>query len=171
MYKRINLFLQRFFKKSTIFKSLFNISPMYRRSCGRIIQTSEDMSYVLVRIKLSWRNVNYNGSIFGGSLFSATDPIYMIQYIELLGHDYVVWDKSAKIYFKKPARETVYAEFVVTPSEVEEVKQQVELNGAYTFNKEVNITNKDKTIVYAIAEKEIYVATKAHYQNRRKKES
>lgn len=167
MYKRINLFLQRFFKKSTIFKNLFNYSPMYKRSCGKIIKTTEDMSLVLVRIKLSWRNVNYNGSMFGGSLFSATDPIYMIQFIELLGHDYVVWDKSAKIQFKKPARETVYAEFVVTPSELDEVKQKVEANGSYTFDKEVMITSKDKSVVYAIAEKEIYVATKEYYKNRK----
>lgn len=64
--------------KASIYKYGFKISPMYRRSTGRIHKVSEDLLSFKVRIKLSYKNSNYVGSIFGGSLFSATDPIFMI---------------------------------------------------------------------------------------------
>tara|TARA_B110000240_G_C13483785_1_gene446463 strand:+ start:476 stop:664 length:189 start_codon:yes stop_codon:yes gene_type:complete len=60
---------------------------------------------VKVRIKLSYKNSNYVGSIFGGSLLSATDPILMVQLINILGNKHVVWDKAAAIKFKRLAKE------------------------------------------------------------------
>jgi hypothetical protein len=33
---------------------------------------------VRVRIPLSWRTRNYVGTIFGGSMYGAVDPIYML---------------------------------------------------------------------------------------------
>jgi hypothetical protein len=32
------------------------------------------------------------------------DPFFMLMLIENLGKDYIVWDKSASIRFKKPGR-------------------------------------------------------------------
>ena len=75
---------------SAIFKHGFNISPMYRRTTARIIYISEDLKEVKIKIPLSYKNKNYVGAIFGGSMFSATDPIYMIQLMQILGEDYVV---------------------------------------------------------------------------------
>lgn len=131
------------------------------------MEASDDMSRVLVRIKFSWKNVNYNGSMFGGSMFAATDPIFMIQYNELLGGEYVVWDKSAKIHFKRPAKQHVWADFVVDVSELDEMKQRVAENGSYTFFKSVNLTGKDKRMTFATVEKEIYIASKEHYKQRK----
>jgi acyl-CoA hydrolase len=68
---------------------------------------------VKVRIKLSYKNSNYVGSICGGSLLSATDPIFMIQLMNILGNKYVVWDKAAAIKFKRPAKEMCYVDFVL----------------------------------------------------------
>ena len=167
MYRKINLFLQRFLKKSTIFKTLFNISTLYRRTSGRIMEATEDMSRVKVRIKFSWKNVNYNGSMFGGSMSAATDPIFMIQYNELLGGEYVVWDKTAKIQFKRPAKQDVWADFVVDVAELDEIKQLVAENGSYTFFKSVNLTGKDKRMIFATVEKEIYIASREHYKQRK----
>ncbi len=99
MYATISKVLSTFLKQSTIFKYGFNISPMYRRSTGKIIEVSEDLFNIKVKIPIGYKNKNYVGSIFGGSLFSATDPIFMIQLMNILGNDYVVWDKSANIKF------------------------------------------------------------------------
>lgn len=141
---------------------------MYRRSCGKIMELTEDLSLVRVRIKLSYKNRNYAGTMFGGSMFSAADPISMIQFVELLDHQYIVWDKSARIQFKKPAREDVWMDFKVSKEELENVIQQVEMEGAYTFTKTVTLSNKSRTVVFATIEKELYVATKAYYKERKK---
>lgn len=168
MYRKLNLFFQRFLKKSTIFKYLFNYSPMYRRSCGKIVELTEDLSLVRVRIKLSYKNRNYAGTMFGGSMFSAADPISMIQFVELLNHQYIVWDKSARIKFKKPAREDVWMDFKVSKEELNNVLKQVESEGSFTFTKTIDLTDKDRKVVFASIEKELYVATKEYYKARKK---
>ena len=43
--------------------------------------------------------------------------------IEILGRDYIVWDKSASIRFRKPGRGTVYAKFRVTDEQIAEIRE------------------------------------------------
>jgi acyl-coenzyme A thioesterase PaaI-like protein len=56
------------------------------------------------------------GTLFGGSIYGALDPIYMVMLIKVLGRDYEVWDKAATIRFLRPGRSTLYATFrLATP--------------------------------------------------------
>lgn len=169
MYAALSKNLKKFFKESTIFKYGFNISPMYRRSTGKIISVSEDLLRAQVRIPISMKNRNYVGSIFGGSLFSATDPVFMIQLINILGNDYVVWDKEATIKFKRPATQDAYVDFIFTEEEIEEIKERVVAEKEINLIKEIKITNKDESTVFAEVSKVIYIADKAYYKNKRKK--
>jgi len=166
MYDKFFTFLNRYFKKATIFKVLFNISPMYRRSCGKIIFASEDLHVVKIKIPLSYRNKNYVGSIFGGSLFAATDPIYMIQLMQILGREYVVWDKKTEIRFKRPAYENAFATFEFTSHEIIEIIQKVEVENEIDYTKILHITDKNRTI-FAELDKTLYISTKAYYKQKR----
>lgn len=168
MYATISKVLEKFISKSSIYKYGFNFSPMYRRSTGKICEVSEDLLEIKVRIKLSYKNSNYVGSIFGGSLFSATDPIFMIQLINILDTNYVVWDKAATIKFKIPARETCYIDFIFTKDEIIQIKKDVEKNKEIDVVKNIKLTNKDKTVVFAEVSKTIYVADKNYYKEKRK---
>ncbi|RKF03038.1 acyl-coenzyme A thioesterase PaaI-like protein [Tenacibaculum lutimaris] len=168
MYAALNKFLSKFFKKSTIFKYGFNLSPMYKRSTGKIIYVSDDLLNVKVKIPVSYKNKNYVGSIFGGSLFSATDPIYMIQLINILGNDYVVWDKSSSIKFIKPVYEDGFIDFIFSTDEIEEIKKRVEVEKKIDLIKELEIVSKDKSTVFTKIDKTIYIADKTYYKNRRK---
>jgi hypothetical protein len=69
------------------------------------------------------------GTIFGGSLYGAIDPIYMIMLIKILGPDYVVWDKAATIRFKKPGRSTLHASFVLSDAELDGIRADVLRDG------------------------------------------
>ncbi|APG64334.1 DUF4442 domain-containing protein [Tenacibaculum todarodis] len=169
MYATISNLLNKFFKPSTIFQKGFNLSPMYRRSTGRIIETSDDLLNVKVKIPISYKNKNYVGSIFGGSLFSATDPILMIQLMQILGDKYVVWDKSANIKFKRPAKENSYIDFNLSEDEITSIKNQVKEEKEIDLVKEILITNKEKTTVFAEVSKTIYIADKSYYKTKRKK--
>lgn len=169
MYAVISKILSKFFKPSTIFKYGFNISPMYRRSTGKIIEVSEDLLEAKVKIPISYKNKNYVGSIFGGSLFSATDPVFMIQLMNILGSDYVVWDKSAEIKFKRPAKENSYVDFIFAKEEIVKIKERVLEEKEIDLIKEIKITNKDASTVYAEVSKIIYIADKNYYKNKRKK--
>jgi hypothetical protein len=53
---------------------------------------------------LRWYNKNYVGTHFGGSLSAMTDPHYMLMMIQILGREYIVWDQSGTIEYRKPGR-------------------------------------------------------------------
>ena len=169
MYATITKVLNKFFKQNIIFKYGFNISPMYKRSTGKLIEVSEDLLHVKVKIPISYKNKNYVGSIFGGSLFSATDPVLMIQLMQILGNDFVVWDKNSNIQFKRPAKENVFANFDLTQDEIQSIKKRVLEEKELDLVKEISITNKDKSTVFATVSKTIYIADKSYYKNKRKK--
>lgn len=167
IYKKIAKIGPKFISKNKLFKYGFNLSPMYRRSTGRIIEVSENLHDVKVKIPISWKNKNYVNSIFGGSLFSAVDPIPMVQLINLIGDEYIVWDKSAEILFKKPARENVYATFNYTQQELTEIVNDVSMNNETLIQKETNITNLDGSIIYCTVSKTIYIANKDYYKTKK----
>ncbi len=144
--------------QSRLMRWHFNLFPAYRGTGARITYISPDWLDVRVRLPLSWRTRNYVGTIFGGSLYGAVDPIYMIMLIKLLGPDYVVWDKAATIRFRRPGRSTLYARFTLTRTQLEAIR--AELAGAATKVDtvfQVDLTSADGT-VHASVEKTIHVS-------------
>ena len=169
MYQTLKKTLEKLFKKSTVFKYGFNLSPMYRRTTGRLTYVSDDITKVDVKIPLSYKNKNYVGSLFGGSMLSATDPIYMIQLLNILDENYVVWDKAASIRFRRPVKQDAYVNFVITDEDLENIKKDVAEQKEIDFKKVIQITNKQKDIVVAEVTKIIYVADKEYYKEKRRK--
>jgi acyl-coenzyme A thioesterase PaaI-like protein len=103
-------------------RRIFNLWPPFLFSGIRVLQLADDWRYARVRLKLGWLNRNYVGTHFGGSLFSMTDPFWMILVMECLGRDYIVWDKAGEISFVQPGRTDVFAEFRVEESVLEELR-------------------------------------------------
>lgn len=137
----------------------FNFFPAYRGTGARVIYIADDYCEMRIKIPLNWRTRNYVGTIFGGSMFSATDPIYMVMLIKILGNEYVVWDKSTNIRFKRPGKETLFAEFKVTQDELDEIRSLLEANRSIDRIYNIELKNKDgKT--HAIIEKTIYIGKK-----------
>lgn len=169
IYKKIAIIGARYIGKSKIFKYGFNLSPMYKRSVAKITYVSEDLLNIKIKLPISYKNRNYVNSIFGGSMFSAVDPIPMVQLINLIGDDYVVWDKSAEIYFKRPAKENLFAEFQYTNEELQEIKANVKLHNEIEIVKTTKLTDKEKTTVFCEVKKTIYIADKEYYKEKRKK--
>lgn len=143
--------------KTKLRRWAFNLFPAYRGTGARLAYISDDYTEIHVRLPLSWRTRNYVGTIFGGSMYGAVDPVYMIMLIKLLGRDYVVWDKAATIRFKRPGRTTLHAKFVVTPEEVAAIR--AELAGRKSVDR-VYTTElvDDAGKVHALVEKTIYIA-------------
>jgi len=165
-YKKTFELLNRFVSVSTLYQYGFNYSPMYRRSTGKIIFVSKDLREITVRIRISWRNRNYMNSVFGGSMFSAVDPIPMIQWMNLLGDKYIVWDKSAEIKFKRPARENLYAKFSCSESELKQVIQRVDDEDEIEHTVTTYLTNQSGEVVYCEVHKKLYIAKKEFYQEK-----
>ena len=169
VYQKVAEIGTKFFKKKVLFKYGFNLSPMYRRSTGRIVEVSEDLLSIKIKLPLTYKNRNYVNSIFGGSMFSAVDPIPMVQLINLIGDDYVVWDKSAEIFFKRPAREDLYANFNYTFQEIEEIKDKVAKENEVEIIKTTLLKDKGNRNTYCEVKKVLYIASKEFYKEKRKK--
>lgn len=170
MYQKLVKILRRFFTDAQIYKYGFNWSSMYKRTTGKIIRVSDDLRRVTVKIPINYKNRNYVGSIFGGSLFSSTDPIFMIQLINILGDDYVVWDKDATIKYKRPAREDVYAKFLISESEITQIIKDVAINNETDFVKKLNIVTENGVIIAELT-KTLYIANKSYYKAKRKQKA
>nr|WP_321245318.1 DUF4442 domain-containing protein [uncultured Psychroserpens sp.] len=168
MYKVATKFLSRFFKPSTIYRYGFNWSPMYRRSTAKIIDVSDDLHKVTISMKPNWKNRNFVGTIFGGSMLSATDPIYMIQLMQILGEDYVVWDKSVEAYYKKPAKSRIYGEFIFSAIEIKYLKDSIVKSNEMDIIKTMSLVDGKQNII-ATFNKTLYVANKQFYKDKLKK--
>lgn len=104
-------------------RMLLNIWPPFLGAGIQVRRLGPDWKEIDVEMKLRWWNRNYVGTHYGGSLYSMTDPFFMLMLIENLGKDYLVWDKSASIRFKKPGRGTVSASFRLSDPQIREIKQ------------------------------------------------
>ena len=134
----------------------FNLFPAYRGTGGRITYIAGDFREVRVKLPLSWRTRNYVGTIFGGSLYGAVDPIYMIMLIRILGPSYTVWDRVATIRFKKPGRTALYARFVLSEEEIAAVRELAAK--APSIDRVYTVELADAAgVVHATVEKTIYI--------------
>lgn len=138
----------------------FNWFPAYRGTGARITYIADDFSEVRVRLPLSWRTRNYVGTIYGGSMYGAVDPLYMVMLIHLLGPGYVVWDKSASIRFLKPGRTTLFARFLIPPEEVRAIAAALETEHSVDRTYAVELVDQEG-VPHARVEKVLYVRKKA----------
>jgi acyl-coenzyme A thioesterase PaaI-like protein len=104
----------------------FNLFPAYRGTGGRLTFIAHDWREVRVELPLSRRTRNYVGTIFGGSMYGAIDPIYMLMLIRCLGAEYVVWDKAATIRFLRPGRSTLHATLTLPVEETDAIRSALE---------------------------------------------
>ena len=140
-------------------RRLLNIWWPFLFSGIRVIEVSPDWRHALVRLKLRWYNRNYVRTHFGGSLFSMTDPFWMILVMECLGRDYMVWDKAGEIEFVAPGREDVFAEFQVQEDVLDEIRAATANGEKYLrwFDTEVKTASGE---VIARVRKQLYVRRK-----------
>ncbi|MBP7376418.1 MAG: DUF4442 domain-containing protein [Pyrinomonadaceae bacterium] len=151
--------------KSRRFRWMFNFFPAYRGTGGRVAYIADDFHEVRVRLPLSWRTRNYVGTIYGGSIYASVDPIYMLMLIHILGPEYVVWDKAAKIRFKKPGKDTLYVDFQLSSDEIVEIKKLAETERS--VDRIYKLELKDKNgVVHAFIEKTLYIDKKSKLEAR-----
>jgi hypothetical protein len=135
----------------------FNLFPAYRGTGGWVTYIRHDWSEVHVAVPLSWRTRNYVGTIYGGSLYGAVDPIYMLMLIKSLGPDYVVWDKAAAIRFRRPGRFRLTATFQLPPGLVAGIRD--ELTRIPKLDRVFTVELVDQAgVVHTVIEKTIHVS-------------
>lgn len=148
------------------FRRLMNWYPMYFGTGGKVLFWASDSSEVHLRLGLNLWTRNYVGTIFGGSLFAAADPFYMMMLMMTLGDKYVVWDKTAHIRFRKPGKSRIYAVLRIDQTDIESIQNQVKECGHASKTFVIRWMDKDAQ-VYAEIERQCYIADKGFYEKRK----
>lgn len=141
----------------------FNVFPAYRGTGALVCFLSCDWKEIHIKLSLKWSTKNYVGSVFGGSLYGALDPIYMVQLINIFRGKYVVWDKSATIRFLRPVKKTVKARFLITDDLIGTIEREIEQKKETIIDLPVEFLD-DSNKAYVRVTKQIYIADKKYYQ-------
>jgi hypothetical protein len=117
-----------------------------------------------VKITKSLFNKNYNGSIYGGTIYSATDPFYAILFDQLLqrrGFKSRVWLKSASIQYLKPGHSHLYFTISVSDQMLEDAIHALTKKGKFVKAFPMEVIN-EQGVVCATVINEVYIRN-LHY--------
>ncbi|HEY9724536.1 MAG TPA: DUF4442 domain-containing protein [Oscillatoriaceae cyanobacterium] len=145
--------------KTRLMRWGFNLFPAFRGSGGRITYIASDFGEVRVRVPLNLWTRNYVGTIYGGSMYGAVDPIYMVMLIHRLGPGYIVWDKAAGIRFLKPGRQTLQATFRLDEAELAAIRALAASASSLDRQYTVELVDAEGTVC-ALIEKTLYIKQK-----------
>lgn len=112
-----------------------------------------------IKINRSVFTTNLGNSIFGGTIFSATDPFYALLFGQILrhkGYKITVWLKSAQIQYIKPGRTDLYYTILINQSMIEEAERILKQEGKFIKAYPIEIFDKQGELC-ATAMNEIYV--------------
>lgn len=151
--------LKRFFSGADGMRRALNLFGPYFGAGVRVESIAPDYSEARVSMALRWYNTNYVGTHFGGSLYSLTDPFYMLLLINRLGRDYIVWDKAASIDFVSPGTGRVSATFKLTEEMVQDVIRHTEKGEKYLPEWPVDVVDESGKLV-ARVHKTLYIRRK-----------
>ncbi|RWY54312.1 PaaI family thioesterase [Mucilaginibacter gilvus] len=115
---------------------------------------------VRVTVSKSFLNKNYNGSIFGGTIFAAADPFYPVLFHQILNADgkkrLAIWSKSSKINFLKPAISNLFFEIKLSEANIAEAKETLIVTGKYEKLFPIDIYNQAGEVCASLMN-EVYV--------------
>jgi acyl-coenzyme A thioesterase PaaI-like protein len=143
----------------------FNFFPAFRATGARVIYISEDMRKLRIKLPLNLRTRNIYGTLFGGAMYAATDPLYAMLVRVALGAGYTVWDKAATIRYKKPGRSTLYAECSLSDAQVAAMRKRLDCEPSIDLQDETELVDL-RGVVHAVVQKTLYAARKEVYKLR-----
>lgn len=151
--------------KSWLRRQRFNLYPAFWGTGAKVAYIAEDLRSIRIRLPLNFRTKNIYGTLFGGAMYAATDPLYAILVKVGLGPGYIVWDKAGAIRYLKPGRTTLYADCSVSEAELASLRERLESEASVDLDYEMDLRDA-AGVVHAVVQKTIYVASKDSYQLR-----
>jgi hypothetical protein len=128
-----------------IARILMNLYPPMLANRIVIKSVGKDFLKVIVQVRKSLWNRNLQGSIFGGSIFSAADPFVALMYWQALHHRNIpceAWLKSASIHYRKPSDTSLLLIFELSVDEIDSVQKDIEIHGRAERKHLIKMLNK-----------------------------
>jgi hypothetical protein len=88
--------------------------------------------------------------------------------IQILGDDYVVWDKAVEARYRKPGKSRIYGEFIFSEEEIKNIKNNIAKTQEMDIVKTMSLVDEKQQII-ATFNKTLYIADKQFYKDKLKK--
>lgn len=124
-----------------------------------ISRISNNFREVEIKVRKSLLNRNLQGTIFGGTLYSAADPYPAIIYWQILKQQDInteAWLKKAEVEYHKPASTSITLKYKITEKEISEAMEELFKSGKFSCwhtvqgkdkNGEVCVTIKSQIVL------------------------
>jgi len=127
----------------------------------------KDFRGVEVKINKSIWNRNYNNSIFGGTIFSASDAFYPVLFFKIFtqkGYNIRAWSKSSEIKYLKPSYFNLYFKIHIDEDEIIGAEEILNTVGKYTKMHPIEIYDKNGLNVASVMI-EVYMRNLNFFEN------
>ena len=119
----------------------------------------KDFRGVDIKINKCLFTNNLGNSIFGGTLFSATDPFYALLFGQIMqhkGYKITVWLKSAQINYLLPGRTDLHYTISITNQMIEEAELALKTVGKFINTYPIEVFNTSGELCVK-ATNEVYI--------------
>lgn len=124
-----------------------------------VIKFEKGFTGVHVKISKSFLNINYNRTIFGGTIFSATDPFFALLFDQILqrrGMKCRVWLKSAEIRYLKPGATNLNFSISLSEEQIKEAETILGTEGKFIKAYPMNVFNSEGVLCATVIN-EVYI--------------
>lgn len=93
---------------------------------------SDDFRSARVRVKRSILTRNLNGTTFGGTIYSAGDPVFALMYWQALARRGVAtrsWLMAARAQYRKPATTSLAIDFELSSADLDAAEEELRRRG------------------------------------------
>lgn len=125
---------------------MLNLYPPLFFQRIRVDHVADDFLTVRMRAKRSIWNRNLNGTMFGGTIYAAADPVFPLMYWQALarrGLDLQTWLMATHARFTRPAATDLLFEFRLTEDDLEQAQQSLQERGKAVRTHQVQAVDQD----------------------------
>ena len=134
-----------------------NLFPAYRKTGARVTYVAADFHEVHIKIPSNWKTRNYMGITWGGGLYAALDPIFGVMLFKVLDRKYRVIDRTASIHFKRPAKTTLFARFILNPHDIGSIEKELKASPKLKRVFYIDLVDS-QGLIHASCEKELCIS-------------
>ncbi len=140
-------------------KLLLNLYPPFLLGRIRVVELAADFRRCTVRLTPSLLTRNLQGTIFGGTIYSAADPHHAMLFWQIFAHRGTriqAWIKSARVEFHRPAASKLTMDFELSDADVAQATAALEGPGRFCKTFRTAAIDRDGQVCARI-ETEVYL--------------
>lgn len=135
---------------------LFEEFPSTGNSGAKITDISDDLSSIKMLIPFNDNTKNFMGIAYGGTMYSATDAIYVTMLWYRLGNNYLIIDKHSEVDYLRPGLGDLFVEFHLSDKDITSIITTLEMEKSTLRNYVIDIVDSKQKKVCKIT-KTIYI--------------